>query len=87
MILVDFSSILHRMIFRSVKDAKPRKINGEYITDDFIKLTLSYIFEELIDIEQTHKARFGKMILMLDGDETFSLIIKIIVGKQEMKVK
>lgn len=66
MILVDISSTLHRMIFGSTNDPRIRKDeNGELITEDFIKTTLSYIMEELI-IYQTKYKKYGNMVICFD---------------------
>lgn len=66
MILVDVSSILHRMIFGSTKDpTKFTIIDGKYRTEDFIKLTMHYIISELIDM-QIKYSNYGEMILCFD---------------------
>jgi 5'-3' exonuclease len=66
MILVDVSSILHRMIFGSTKDSsKFTIIDGKYKTEDFIKLTMHYILSELIDI-QIKYSNYGEVVLCFD---------------------
>lgn len=66
MILVDFSSIIHRMVFSSSKECKPKEQNGKYITEDYVGLTLDYILQELINIQLKHSAEFGEMVLLFD---------------------
>lgn len=66
MILIDFSSIIHRMIHTSVANVKPTKVDGKYITNDFIGLTKYYIFQELFNIKQEHGPNFGDIVICLD---------------------
>ncbi len=66
MILVDVSSILHRMIFGSTKDSsKFTIIDGKYKTEDFIKLTMHYIISEIIESQIKYK-NYGEVILCFD---------------------
>ena len=66
MILVDVSSVLHRMIYGSTKDtSKIRTENNKYITEDFILLTLHYIMEELINVQLKYR-EYGEMVLCFD---------------------
>jgi len=66
MVLIDISSILHRMIFGSTRDAsKITTINGKYKTEDFIKLTMHYILSELIDNNIKYK-NYGEIVLCFD---------------------
>ena len=67
MILIDYSSILHRKIFTSVSQAKPGKINGEFITKDFITLTKHYILKELQEIELQYKPKYGEIVICIDN--------------------
>lgn len=66
MILVDFSSIIHRMIHTSVNQAKPSKVDGKFVTSEFIGLTKYYIFQELFSIKQEHGPNFGDVVICLD---------------------
>lgn len=66
MILIDFSSIIHRMIHSSVANIKPAKENGKFITSEFIGLTKYYIFQELFSIKQEHGPNFGELVICLD---------------------
>lgn len=66
MILIDFSSIIHRMIHTSVSTAKPMKKDGKYITSGFIGLVKYYILQELFTIKQEHGGNFGELVICLD---------------------
>lgn len=66
MILVDFSSILHRMLHTSIKDAKPKKTNGVYNTAEYINITKHMILQELMNMSLEHKLNFGEMVICLD---------------------
>lgn len=66
MILVDFSSIVHRKIYTSVSRVNPRKENDKFITSEFIGLTKYYILEELFSIKQEHEPKFGNLVICLD---------------------
>jgi len=66
MILVDYSSIMHRMIYSSITSIKPPKIDGKIRTEDFISLTKYFIFEELFKIKQEFGNEFGDVIICLD---------------------
>jgi len=66
MILIDFSSIIHRKIHTSIAQAKPKKVDGKFLTSDFIGLTKYYIFQELFQIKQEFGQQFGDIIICLD---------------------
>ena len=66
MILVDFSSILHRMLHTSIKDVKPKKTNGVYNTAEYINITKHMILQELMNMSLEHKLNFGEMVICLD---------------------
>lgn len=66
MILVDFSSIIHRMVFSSSKEVQPKEIEGKYITSEYSSLMLYYIMNELINIQLKHQAEYGEMVLLFD---------------------
>lgn len=66
MILVDFSSIIHRMMHTSIANAKPSKKDGKYVTSEFVGLMKYYIFQELFSIKQEHSNKFGDMVICLD---------------------
>lgn len=66
MILVDFSSIIHRTIHTSISSIKPKKVDGKYITSEFIGLAKYYILQELFTIKQEHGSNFGDIVICLD---------------------
>ena len=66
MILIDFSSIIHRMIHTSVKNAKPSMKDGVFVTSEFIGLTKYYIMQELFSIKQEHGPNFGDLVICID---------------------
>lgn len=67
MILVDISSIVHRKLHTSISNVKPNKVDGMYITEDFIGLTKHYILEELISIQNEFSSKFGDMVICIDN--------------------
>ena len=66
MILVDFSSIIHRMIHTSIANIKPSKTDGKFNTSEFVGLMKYYIFQELFAIKQEHGPNFGDIVICLD---------------------
>lgn len=66
MILIDFSSIVHRMIHTSIANIKPSKKDGRFITSEFVGLTKYYILQDLFSIKQEHGPKFGEMVICLD---------------------
>lgn len=66
MIVIDFSSIIHRTIHTSIANIKPAKQNGSYITSDFVGLAKYFILQELFNISTEHSRRFGDLIICLD---------------------
>lgn len=65
MILIDYSSILHRMIYASTKDVTV--IDGEKIpTENFIEFTMHLVLHELYSIEQQYSREYGEMVICLD---------------------
>ena len=67
MILIDFSSIIHRMVHVSVSNAKPAKKDGKFVTSDFAGLLKYYILQDLFNVSQEHKANFGDIVICLDN--------------------
>lgn len=66
MILIDFSSIIHRKIHTSVSQVNPTKKDGKYITSDFVGMVKHNILQELFEISQEHKSNFGELVICLD---------------------
>src|SRR5574344_194796 len=66
MILVDYSSVLHRMIFVSVSNFKKNNPNSELLTADFIGMVKHLLIDELINIETEHSGCYGDLVICLD---------------------
>lgn len=69
MILIDFSSIIHRMIHTSVATIKPKKVDGKFVTADFIGMIKYLIFQDLFNIQQEHGPKFGDIVICLDRSD------------------
>lgn len=67
MILIDFSSVIHRKLYSAISTINPTKVDGKYITSEFIGLTLHYILEEIFETYQQFNGKFGDIILCLDN--------------------
>jgi len=65
MLLVDFSHLANRNLFTSVFNARPKKKDGKYITEDFIGMYLHQMFISLNFL----KKQFGRkeMVLAIDS--------------------
>ena len=66
MILLDFSSTMHRMIYASSKDIEKQE-DGKFRTEDFIFFTQHLILQELYSVHAEHKNKFGNLVLCLDN--------------------
>lgn len=66
MILIDFSSIIHRKIHTAISQSNPKTVDGKHVTKDFIGLAKYYILQELFDVKQEHESKFGEMVICLD---------------------
>ena len=66
MILLDFSALMHQMIFSSVKTIQPRKENEQYITKDFINYTKYLILENIFDIQNRFRT-YKDLVICLDN--------------------
>lgn len=67
MILIDYSSVMHRKIFTSITNMNPTKEDGKYITSEFIGLTKYQILKELFDISRDFESKYGDMVICLDN--------------------
>jgi len=65
-ILLDFSSTMHRMVSVSTKEIALQE-DGTFITEDFIFFAQHLILTELYAIYQEHKNKFGNLVLCLDN--------------------
>lgn len=70
MILVDFSSIVHRKLHTSIAMLKPKKINDKYQTMDYIGMMKYLIFQDLFEINQEYGKKFGDIVLCIDKADT-----------------
>lgn len=67
MILTDYSSILHRMLYTAVSSVKPTvDENEKYITSEYIDFCKFLMMEELINIERQFASEYGDLIICLD---------------------
>lgn len=66
MILTDYSSIIHRMIAASIANTRPSKVNGKFVTSEFINFTKYLIMQELISVQAEHKMKYGDLVICLD---------------------
>lgn len=66
MILLDFSALMHQMIFSSVKTIQPRKENDQYITKDFINYTKYLILENIFDVQNRFRG-YKDLVICLDN--------------------
>jgi len=67
MILVDYSSILHRKLYTAISNVKPNKVNSEYVTSEYIKVLKYFIIEELIGIHLEFNSKYGETVLCIDN--------------------
>lgn len=67
MILYDFSSVVHRSLFTSIKNVSPHKKDGKFITSEYISYTIHRILDEILSSYNLYSREFGSMILCLDN--------------------
>lgn len=65
MILVDFSSMVHRHLYNSINAIKPQKKNNKYKTADFIDYWKFLMLDELFRLPIEYNG-FGDVVLCLD---------------------
>ncbi len=66
MIIVDVSSIVHRMVYSSTKETELQE-DETFITEDFIFFVQHLVLQELYTIYEEHKNKYGQMVLALDN--------------------
>ena len=66
MIIVDVSSIVHRMIYACTKETELQE-DETFITEDFIFFAQHLVLQELYCIYEEHKNKYGQMVLALDN--------------------
>ena len=65
MILLDFSAIMHQSIFSAISAIKPKLVQGEYNTKDFIQYAKYRLLEEILNV-QSQFSSFGDLVICLD---------------------
>ena len=65
MILLDFSAIMHQSIFSAISAIKPKLVQGEYNTKDFIQYAKYRLLEEILNV-QSQFSSYGDLIICLD---------------------
>ena len=51
MILLDFSAVMHQCIFSAISTIKPKEVDGQYETKEFIQYTKYRILEEILNVQ------------------------------------
>jgi 5'-3' exonuclease len=65
MLLIDFSHLASRNLFTSVFNARPKKKDGKYITEDFIRMYLHQMFVSLNFLKKQFKR--NEIVLAIDS--------------------
>ena len=65
MILLDFSAVMHQCIFSAISTIKPKEIDGQYKTEDFIQYAKYRILEEILNV-QNEFVSYGDTVICLD---------------------
>ena len=65
MILLDFSAIMHQSIFSAISAIKPKLVQGEYNTKDFIQYAKYRLLEEILNV-QSQFSSYGDLVICLD---------------------
>lgn len=55
------------MIHASVFSIKPSKVNGQFVTSEFVNFTKYLILQELFSIKAQHENTFGEIVICLDN--------------------
>jgi 5'-3' exonuclease len=64
-VLIDFGHLSSRLLYVSILTAKPKKLNGKWITSQFSGIYLHLMFEQLKYIKKSFKN--AEIIICLDG--------------------
>jgi len=67
MILVDYSHQSMRMLYVAISQAKPKKIDGKYNTDDFFKMYMHLMLNSLRALDNKFGEKYGEIILCIDA--------------------
>ena len=65
MILLDFSAVMHQCIFSAISTIKPKEIDGQYKTEDYIQYAKYRILEEILNV-QNEFVSYGDIVICLD---------------------
>lgn len=66
MVLIDFSHLTFRMLYVAIQEARPKKKNGKYVTNDFKDIFIFLIIQSLINIKKRHR-EYGEIIICIDS--------------------
>lgn len=67
MILVDFAHLCNRYIFTAIANARPKKINGKAVTDEFSGLFVHGVITNLLHLSKNYSSEYGDLVLALEG--------------------
>ena len=67
MILADFSHMQMRMLYVAIGQAKPKKRDGKFITDDFFKMYMHLMLNSLRLVDAKFGAKYGEIVLCIDA--------------------
>jgi 5'-3' exonuclease len=67
MIIVDFQHLSYRNLHTCIYSCKPKKIDGKFITEDFIGLYFHQMLTSLNKIERDFGDEYGDILVALDG--------------------
>ena len=57
MILLDFSAVMHQCIFSAISTIKPKEVDGQYETKEFIQYTKYRILEEILNVQNLFQSK------------------------------
>lgn len=69
MILIDFSHLAMRNLFTSVFNARPKKVNGKFVTEDFIGMFFHQMLNSLDKINNEFNLNGNKEIILAFDDK------------------
>jgi len=70
MVLVDYSHLVHRMLYVAIADTKPRKQAGKFITEDFKNVFVFLLMQQLIYVKRTYGHKYGEIVICLDNSSS-----------------
>ncbi|QAU04521.1 putative RNaseH [Vibrio phage Va1] len=75
------------MIAASIANTKPRKVDGKYVTSEFINFTKYLILQELFTVQQQYKNKYGDLVICLDNSRDGYWRNDFYVGYKESRKK